>query len=221
MRLITFEGIDGSGKSTQARLLNDYLEAAGRDPLCVRDPGGTRLSEQVRSVLLDDALNVAPMAELLLFSAARAQLVTERIRPALKAGRVVVCDRFYDSTTAYQGGGRRAADLDWIRQLHERVTEGLVPDRTYLVEVPPEVARRRRQAAGDEDDRMEAGSLDFHRRVADAYGRLADASPDRFRRLDGRRSVDALQQEIRDDVDALLDAERGTAGSAGGSPNAP
>jgi dTMP kinase len=219
MLLITFEGIDGSGKSTQARLLSEYLQAAGRDPLCVRDPGGTRLSEQVRSVLLDDALNVAPMAELLLFSAARAQLVTERIRPALEGGRVVLCDRFYDSTTAYQGGGRESADLDWIRELHGRVTGGLVPDRTYLVEVSPEVARQRRRDAGGEDDRMEAGSLDFHRRVADAYGRLADAEPDRFRRLDGRRPVDALQQEIRDDVDALIDAARGTAGSEGGSSN--
>jgi len=114
MLLLTFEGIDGSGKSTQARLLDERLREEGYETLLVREPGGTAFSERVRSLLLDPSLNVQPFAELLLFSAARAQLVAERIRPALEAGRIVICDRFYDSTTAYQGAGRGVAEPAWL-----------------------------------------------------------------------------------------------------------
>lgn len=144
MLLLSFEGIDGSGKSTQARLLERYLRDRGRDPLLVREPGGTELSERVRTLLLQEDLAIDPLAEMLLFSAARAQLVADRIRPALQAGRIVLCDRFYDSTTAYQGGGRQLADPDWLNGLHRRVTQGIVPDRTYLIELPPSEAQTRR-----------------------------------------------------------------------------
>jgi dTMP kinase len=205
MFLITFEGIDGSGKSTQVRRLDDYLQDAGHDTLVVREPGGTELSEQVRSLLLDPDLNVEPFAELLLFSAARAQLVAERIRPALAAGRIVLCDRFYDSTTAYQGAGRGVADPDWLQAFHRRVTGDLVPDRTYLVEVDPETARVRRDGGGRDEDRMETAGDDFYERVTRAYADLAAAHPDRFVRLDGTRSIDALHASVREDVEALLD----------------
>jgi len=205
MLLISFEGIDGSGKSTQARLLRDHLEAQGRRTRLVREPGGTKLSEQVREMLLSHALDVRPMAELLLFSAARAQLVDETIRPALDAGDVVVCDRFYDSTTAYQGAGRGIADPEWLRGLHDRVTGGLVPDRTYLVALDPKTARARRRSANEDDDRMEAATEDFYARVSDAYHRLAKDEPDRFLVLDGTRSIEALQQIIRDDAIQLLE----------------
>jgi len=209
--LLSFEGIDGCGKSTQARLLRDHLRAEGLDPLLVREPGGAELSERVRTLLLDESLQVDPMAELLLFSAARAQLVASKIRPALDAGRVVLCDRFYDSTTAYQGGGRQIADPNWLDGLHERVTGGLVPDRTYLIEISPDEARRRRDAERPDEetpvDRMETEDGHFYERVAETYAALADAEPDRFCRLDGAQSIDDLQQAIRSDVHRLLDPD--------------
>jgi dTMP kinase len=210
MLLLTFEGIDGSGKSTQARLLDEYLQEQGYETLLVREPGGTELSEEIRSLLLEPDLNVHPMAELLLFSAARTQLVGERIRPALKAGHIVICDRFYDSTTAYQGAGREVADPSWLQSFHRRVTDGLVPDRTFLVELDPETAQARRDDAATEGDRMEAEDQPFYHRVADAYDTLAAEHPDRIRQLDGTRSIDALHTTIRADVEALLDDEAGT-----------
>jgi dTMP kinase len=217
MLLLTFEGIDGSGKSTQARLLDEYLQEHGHDTLLVREPGGTELSEQIRSLLLEPDLNVHPMAELLLFSAARTQLVAERIRPALEAGQIVICDRFYDSTTAYQGAGRGVADPVWLQSFHRRVTDGLVPDRTYLVELDPETARARRADGEAKGDRMEAENDDFYHRVAAAYDTLADDHPRRIHRLDGHRSIDALHAAIRADVEALLDAESGTPHVGSGS----
>lgn len=218
MLLLTFEGIDGSGKSTQARLLDEYLQDEGYETLLVREPGGTELSERIRSILLEPTLNVHPMAELLLFSAARTQLVAERIRPALNAGRIVICDRFYDSTTAYQGAGRGVADPAWLQSFHRRVTEGLEPDRTYLVELDPETAQARREDGEEaEGDRMEAEDRDFYDRVAAAYATLAEEHSNRFLRLDGRRSIEALHTSIRSDVEALLDGDRGTPSSGTGS----
>ncbi|MFB6230406.1 MAG: dTMP kinase [Salinibacter sp.] len=217
MILLTFEGIDGSGKSTQAQLLNERLQEEGHETLLVREPGGTELSERVRSLLLEPALNVHPMAELLLFSAARTQLVAERIRPALETGRIVICDRFYDSTTAYQGAGRDVADPEWLQSFHRRVTEGLVPDRTYLVEVDPETARARREEDGDEGDRMEAEDQHFYDRVAASYAALAEEHPDRILRLDGHRSIEALHGTIWSDVEALLGENRGTPFADAGS----
>ncbi|RMH58618.1 MAG: dTMP kinase [Bacteroidetes bacterium] len=212
--LITFEGIDGSGKSTQARRLVERLERAGYPVLPVREPGGTALSEAVRRLLLDPALPVDPMAELLLFSAARAQLVAERIRPALDAGHLVVCDRFYDSTTAYQGGGRRLADLDWLHAFNRRVTGGLVPDRTYYIAVSPAVARARRAGRMDAPppggDRMEEAGEAFYDRVVDAYEQLARAEPDRILRLDGGQAPGTLHQRIWADLEALLARRYGT-----------
>jgi len=217
MFLITFEGIDGSGKSTQARHLDAYLQDEGYDTLLVREPGGTELSEQIRSLLLDPNLNVEPFAELLLFSAARAQLAATRIRPALAAGRIVLCDRFYDSTTAYQGAGRSVADPEWLQAFHRRVTGNLVPDRTYLVEVDPKTAQARRDEATREDDRMETAGDEFYERVGQAYAELAEEHPDRFVRLDGTRSIDALHESVREDVQALLAEGGGTAPSGTGS----
>mgnify|MGYP006281330589 CR=1 FL=1 len=204
MLLLTFEGIDGSGKSTQARLLDEHLQEEGYETLRVREPGGTELSERVRALLLEPTLNVQPFAELLLFSAARAQLVAERIRPALEAGHIVICDRFYDSTTAYQGAGRGVAEPEWLQSFHRRVTGDLVPDRTYLVEIDPETAEARRAEGDAPDDRMETAGGAFYERVTRAYADLADENPERFLRLDGHRSIEALHDAVWADVEALL-----------------
>ena len=205
--LVTFEGIDGSGKSTQARRLVQRLRKEGHPALLVREPGGTQLSERVRTLLLDPALEVAPFTELLLFSAARAQLVKEAIRPALEEGKVVVCDRFYDSTEAYQGGGRQLEEADWLRDFNRKVTGGLVPERTYLVELSPEQALAR---STSKHDRMEKAGLDFYRRVEQAYTSLAGREPDRFFRLDGSRSIESLHEQVWSDLCALLKECGGT-----------
>lgn len=218
---LTFEGIDGSGKSTQVRLLAERLRGGGASPLVVREPGGTALSERVRTLLLDEELAVTPMAELLLFSAARAQLVEEKIRPALAEGRPVLCDRFYDSTTAYQGAGRALAErassspaekgaggASWLDAFHRRVTGGLTPSRTYLLRLSPEAALRRREATrrqgGSGPDRMEAGPAEFYRRVAAAYDALAQRHPRRVRALDASQPPEALHEAIWRDAASLL-----------------
>jgi dTMP kinase len=138
--LVTFEGIDGCGKSTQVARLVERLRQQGQDPLAVREPGGTPLSERIRSLLLEPGQSIEPRAELLLFAAARAELVASVIRPALASGQMVICDRFFDSTTAYQGAGRKLADPAWLADFHRFTTQGLVPDRTFVLDVPLAVA---------------------------------------------------------------------------------
>jgi len=199
--LISFEGVDGCGKSTQVSLLERRLAKTGWDLLLVREPGGTALSERIRDLLLQKVLDVSAFAELMLFSAARAQLVAEVIRPALESGRIVICDRFTDSTLAYQGGGRGAADIDWLRELNKRVTGGLVPDRTYYLAIDPSTAKARsRMRAGTGEDRMESSGKDFFDRVVDAYEALAAAEPGRIRRIDGAATPEAVHELIWADV---------------------
>ena len=200
---LSFEGLDGSGKSTQIRLLAGRLRTYGCAVRVVREPGGTVLSEAIRTLLLDPALAIEPTAELLLFSAARAQLVQTAIRPALAAGEIVIADRFYDSTTAYQGGGRGVAGVGWLRDFHPFVTGGLAPRRTYLLDVPAEVAADRRDARAGTEDRMEASGAAFFARVREAYLTLAASEPDRFCVLDGTRLPEALHDEIVADLAAL------------------
>ncbi|SHK61575.1 dTMP kinase [Rhodothermus profundi] len=214
--LISFEGIDGCGKSTQAQLLARRLEQAGYRILLVREPGGTDLSERIRQLLLDPALEIDPFAELLLFSAARRQLVMQQIRPALQAGCLVLCDRFYDSTTAYQGGGRGVADLDWLRDFNRRVTDGLVPDRTYWLDVPLAVAWARRKQ--DKPDRMEQADPAFFERVRATYAKLAAEEPARILRLDATAPIEALHERIWTDVQRLLQ-QLGTRPTGSGSSN--
>ena len=209
--LVTFEGIDGSGKSTQIRLLVERLKAAGRSVAVFREPGGTALSERVRAILLDPALQIHPFPELLLFSSARAQLVEERIRPELARGTIVLCDRFYDSTTAYQGAGRRVADLAWVEEFNRHVTGGLIPDRTYLLAIEPDAAVGRRRGRAEEDDRMESSDSDFYRRVVGAYDALAERES-RFMRLDGHRPVEDLHEEIWADFAVQLSSKEDNAG---------
>lgn len=193
---ITFEGIDGSGKSTQISLLEPWLAAQGYEVVILREPGGTPLSEAVRGVLLSSKNEIHPRAELLLFEAARAQLTGTVIRPALQRRAVILCDRFADSSTAYQGYGRGLPVADII-QSNEVATAGLQPDITFLLDIPVEVALGRAQARRNgTPDRMERSGEEFFRRVRQGYRELAVASPDRFVVLDAARPVGEIHAHV-------------------------
>jgi len=180
---VTFEGGEGSGKSTQLARLAERLRERGLDPLVTREPGGTPVAEAIRGVLLDRALGPGALAEALLMVAARADLVAKVIRPALASGRIVLCDRYTDSTLAYQGGGR-GLDIAMLRELNREATGGLVPELTLLFDVAPEVGLERREAAGGAPNRLDREPAAFHKRVREQYLALAAAEPARFRVLD-------------------------------------
>jgi dTMP kinase len=194
---LTFEGLDGSGKTTQAELLAEALRGDGRDVVLTREPGGTELGEQIRSLLLESN-EVSPWAEAALFAAARAELVEEVIAPALQAGKDVVCDRYIDSSLAYQGMARDLG-VDRILELNLEATRGLLPDRTFLVLVDPEVARRR----GSPTDRIEREGGDFVRAVDEAYRALAAMFPKRIITVDGSQPPRQLAEEIHGRVREL------------------
>lgn len=212
MPFITFEGVDGSGKSTQAELLAERIRDIGHVVLHVREPGGTRLGEAVRSLLLDPSMDIGALSEMLLFSAARAQLVSQVIRPALARGEVVICDRFFDSTTVYQGIARNLGEIAWMKQFHHRVTGGLVPARTYLLDLPFETAQARRASRNGPgaDDRMERAGAEFLIEVVTGYRELAESEP-RMQIVDGTRPIDDIAAEIWADVQVLLNERSGTA----------
>ena len=191
---ITFEGTEGSGKTTQTELLGEWL--ASRDPVVVREPGGTELGEQIRDVLLYKGMDIDPEAEMYLFMASRRQLIAEAIAPALAQGQVVIADRYHDSTLAYQGGARGLPTV-WPPTFPK-------PDITFLLEGPAEVGLGRHEKAGKTKDRLEREALEFHQKVADAYERLAAAEPDRFVRLDATGSRDSIHYQVRDHLKPLL-----------------
>lgn len=200
--LITFEGGEGSGKSTQVELLAGWLREAGREVVTAREPGTTATGEAVREFLLQTAPDdLSPAAELALYVAARAQLTEEVIRPALAAGRVVLLDRYGDSSVAYQGYGR-GLDPDRIEELNRWATRDLAPDLTILVDVPVDEAEERRE--GRAPDRLERLERAFHERVREGYRRIAGNQRDRFEVLDGRQSITAIQESIRERVAVLL-----------------
>jgi dTMP kinase len=188
---VTFEGLDGSGKSTQAELLRARLEADGVDIVSTREPGGTELGERLRDLVLHGG-HVGPWAEALIYVAARAQLVDEVIRPALDRGAYVICDRYLDSSVAYQGVAR-GLGLDRMFDLNLAAIGGLVPDRTYLLELDPgQVASRIRR----HHDRLEREGDDFRERAAAGYRELAQRFPERIVVLDATRPVDELAEEV-------------------------
>ena len=195
---ITFEGGDGAGKTTQAELLASWLAERGLEVVRTREPGGTRLGVEVRKLLLhggDELGEVDPRAEALLYAADRAQHVAKVVRPAIERGAAVVQDRYIDSSLAYQGAGR-PLDPAEIRGLSEWAAEGLWPQLTVLLDVTPQLAERRRTAAGGTADRLESEAVDFHNRVREGFLALASAEPDRFLVLDASRPVDELHAEI-------------------------
>jgi dTMP kinase len=196
---VTFEGVDGSGKTTQAQLLEEHLRGLGREVVATREPGGTALGERVRELLLDGPA-ISPWAEAALFAAARAEHVDEVIRPALERGADVVCDRFVDSSLAYQGIAR-GLGLERVLELNLTVLRGLLPDRTFVLAVDVSVAAARRT---DAPDRIEQEGEDFQAEVGRAYERLADAFPDRVLLLDGTLPAGDLAGAVRAGIEDLL-----------------
>jgi len=190
---ITFEGIEGSGKTTQQQRLAAYLRERGRTVVTTKEPGDTPLADRIRAILLDSASVIDPIAEVFLFAASRRQHTTEIIEPALARGEVVLCDRYADSTLAYQGFGR-LIDLDRLRTLNDWATDALKPDVTLLYDLPEETGVRRavsRNASAEQDEgRFEAEDLRFHRRVREGYRALAVAEPARFALIDADANID-------------------------------
>ena len=198
---ITFEGAEGSGKSTQARLLTRYLKEKKKKVLAIREPGGVRISEKIRRILLSlESRGMGDACEVLLYMAARAQLVREVIHPALKRGMIVLCDRFLDSTVAYQGYGN-GVDLKMIKTIGRFATEGITPDLTLIFDIDAAEGLRR---AGREKDRIEQRSLDYHNRVRQGYLRLARQEPGRTRVIKVDGDKDEVQIRVRGYVDTLL-----------------
>lgn len=217
---ITFEGAEGCGKTTQARLLHGHLLDEGYRAVLTREPGGTRISDKVREILLNpDHTDILPHTEILLFSAARAQVSHEFIRPHLETGHIVICDRYADSTMAYQGYGQRL-DLETLRVITAFATGGLRPDLTIYLDLPVEAGlNRRRGLTGNSDltdyrgqlrlfdkwDRLDMKELEFHHRVQKGYEKLMEAEPERWYRVDAGRSIDEVQSDIRAKVLSLLE----------------
>jgi len=196
---LTFEGVDWSGKSTQAELLAEWLRDQGRSVLTTREPGGTPVAEAVRDLVLHGD-EMCAWAEAALYAAARAENIAKVVRPALERGEDVVCDRYLDSSVAYQGAGRGLGEQR-VRELSLMVTGGLLPDRTFLVLLDPDEARRR---SGADHDRIERAGGGFMHRVDAAYRALAAAEPERVVALDGARPPDEIAEEVREYVRALL-----------------
>ena len=190
---ITFEGLDGCGKTTQAQLLAESLTADGVDVVSTREPGGTPLGEEIRDLVLHGD-HIAPWAETALYLAARAQHVDQVIEPTLAAGATVVCDRYLDTSVAYQGGGRQLG-VDTVLELNLLAVGGLVPDRTFLVQIDVATALAR---VGDKRDRIEQAEAEFWPRVVEAYRDLAARYPERYVVVDGRRPVPEIAEEIRE-----------------------
>jgi len=209
---ITFEGIDGCGKTTQFRLLAQWLRDHGKDVVETVEPGGTAIGQQIRRILLDPAsAGIQPRAELLLYFASRAQNVDQVIQPALDAGRIVLCDRFTDSTLAYQGCGR-GLDREVVRDLDRIACRGLKPDVTFLIDIDLETslmrARRRNERVGPAESRIDEESAAFHERVRQGYLALAKAEPERIVVIDGAAGISEVSQRIREALGRLTGEAR-------------
>ena len=204
---ITFEGIEGSGKTTQEKRVAELLRGRGRNVVVTKEPGGTPLADRIRAILLDSRSSIDPIAEVFLFAASRRQHTMEVIRPALQRGDVVLCDRYADSTLAYQGFGRMI-ELDRLRMVNRWATDGTEPDLTLLFDLPEEVgltrARSRNSVAPADEGRFEAEDLRFHRRVREGYLSMAKAEPERFVVIDANGTVDEVFARTRASLGDLL-----------------
>lgn len=200
---ITLEGPDGSGKSTQIELLRDYLSCKGYDIIVCREPGGTRISEAVRHVILNkDFKEMGHMTELLLYAAARAQLVEEVIRPSLEAGKIIICDRFVESSAVYQGIARNMG-VDLVYDVNKFAIGDTIPNITFLIDIDAKtgISRKKQQT---ELDRMEREALDFHEKVAEGYRNLANMYPKRICKIDGNLSIEEIHKRIIAETDKII-----------------
>jgi dTMP kinase len=192
-KFISFEGIDGCGKTTQVKLLEEHLNKKGYDLLVLREPGGTKVGEKIREILLDRENLIFPVTEMLLYASSRAQLVEEKIIPALSKGQIVIVDRFVDSSYVYQGYAR-GLELDKVRIVNEIATKGLFPDITLYIDITPEEAVKRRR--GKRADRLEGEDYEFHKKVREGYLELVKEFPDRFILIDGMKEVQEVHKMI-------------------------
>lgn len=200
------KGSTAAEKTTQAKLLVEKLQEMNREILFLREPGGTEISEQIRQILLNKKnLKMTQISELLLFSASRAQLVSEVIKPALAKGTIVITDRFVDSTTAYQGFGR-GLHHGGVKGINAIATNGLMPKRTFFIDITVNEMHERRQGSRQETDRMEMSNEDFYNRVRDGYHQIAKEEPSRFIVINGKQPIDAIHDIIWKEVDGLLPA---------------
>jgi dTMP kinase len=215
---ITFEGVEGSGKTTQIQRLKKYLTQKGIPCKITREPGGCPIGEKVRKILLNpDHREMVPISELLLYEAARAQHVNDMIKPFLKKGGVILCDRFNDATLAYQGYGRRI-DLKWIEGLNHLSSQGIRPDVTFLLDCPSDVGlkralQRNRALKQEREERFEKEEIQFHRRVRKGYLAIAKKEPCRVKVIDTREGADKVFEKIRKIVDELINRVQGVKGS--------
>lgn len=201
---ITMEGPDGSGKTLQVKSTTEFITSLGHKVFAAREPGGTTIDDQVRSILMDlENTSMKPRTETLLFCAARAQLVEQILRPHLEAGDVVLLDRYADSTLAYQGYGHQN-DLNLIRSVLAFATGGLKPDLTLLLDIDPEIGLRRRQEGGGEWNRLDAYQLAYHQRVREGYLQMASDEPARWHIIDASQSPDMVQSRIREILSLFL-----------------
>ena len=194
---ISFEGIDGCGKSTQVKMLVEYLNQSGSETIMVREPGGTKISEEIRDILLNRHLdNICDRTEALLMTGSRSQLTNEIILPSLKKGLNVVADRYYDSTLAYQGGGREL-DLEWLIKLNHFATYNLDPNITFFIDIDPKEAQKRKN---QEEDRIERAGIDLQARVRNAYIELAQRFKERYVSIDGNAPVNTIHEKIINEI---------------------
>jgi len=200
---ISFEGIDGVGKSTQADLLEKYLVGLGKTVVRTLEPGGTEVGVEIRKILLHHRGELAPRAEAALFAADRAHHVATKIRPALERGEIVITDRYFDSSVAYQGAGRELS-MEEVRNLSLWAVGALLPDLTVLLDLPADIARSRRNKTGTEPDRLESEKIEFFERARKAYLSLAANEPERFLVVDAASDVEQMQEIIRTRVSGLI-----------------
>lgn len=209
---ITFEGIEGAGKSTQIRLVKEWLDQRGVFSCVVREPGGTWVGNQIRELLLHPhETNMGLKTELLLYAASRAQLVEEIIRPSLEKNQLVLCDRYIDSSIAYQGYGA-GGELDEVIQINRIATNGLMPDRTYLLDLPLAISQARIRTRGQEKDRMEQKEEPFHQRVREGYLQLASEQKQRIKVISANQPTKKVFQEIISDLLGILEKNIRTGG---------
>lgn len=202
-KFITIEGTDGSGKSTQIELLMDYLKKKGADVIFTREPGGTQISEKIREIILDvNNTEMTGITEALLYAAARSQHVEEKIIPALEEGKIIICDRFVDSSIAYQGAAR-GIGAERIMEINREALHGIMPDMTLFFDLPPEkgILRKKNER---ELDRLEKEKMDFHVKVYEGYRALCSQYPERICPIDADRSIEEVHAEVIDVIDGLL-----------------